>query len=65
MGVSNCYLAASYNDDTQYYQNAAVPAFRRALTIRPDAEEVLSDMDFCQGVMGKPPFRTPTPKPPK
>ena len=62
MAVSYCYLAEAYNDPGQYEQ-AALPAFRRALVIRPDDEGVLSNMDFCQIVMGKPPFRTPTPQP--
>jgi hypothetical protein len=62
MGVAYCYLARDYNDPSKYEQEA-LPAFRRALTIRPDDEGVLSDMDFCQIVMGKPPFRTPTPQP--
>ncbi|HZY41857.1 MAG TPA: tetratricopeptide repeat protein [Anaerolineae bacterium] len=62
MAVSNCYLAEAYNDPSKYEQ-VALPAFRRALTIRPDDEGVLSNMDFCQRVMGKPPFRTPTPQP--
>lgn len=63
MAISNCYLAEAYNDPAQYYQGEAVPAFQRALTIRPDDERVLSGMDLCQIVMGKPPLRTPTPQP--
>jgi tetratricopeptide (TPR) repeat protein len=62
MAVSYCYLANAYNDPSKYEQ-AAQPAFRRALTIRPDDAGVLDDMDFCQRVMGKAPFRTPTPQP--
>ncbi len=62
MAVSYCYLAEGYNDPSKYEQEA-LPAFRRALVIRPDDEGVLSNMDFCQIVMGKPPFRTPTPQP--
>ncbi len=62
MAVSYCYLAEAYNDPGKYEQEA-LPAFRRALVIRPDDEGVLSNMDFCQIVMGKPPFRTPTPQP--
>jgi len=62
MAVSYCYLAESYNDPSKYEQEA-LPAFRRALTIRPDDPGVLDSMDFCQIVMGKPPFRTPTPQP--
>ncbi len=62
MGVAYCWLAVSYNDPSKYEQEA-LPAFRRALTIRPDDEGVLEDMDFCQIVMGKQPFRTPTPQP--
>lgn len=60
MAVANCYLAGAYNDPGKYEQEA-LPAFRRALTIRPDDEGVLSNMDFCQLVMGQSPFRTPTP----
>lgn len=62
MAVSYCYLADAYNDPGKYEQEA-LPAFRRALVIRPDDEGVLESMDFCQRVMGKPPFRTPTPQP--
>ncbi|MBI5566824.1 MAG: tetratricopeptide repeat protein [Chloroflexi bacterium] len=61
MAVSYCHLAESYNDPGLYEQEA-LPAFRRALTIRPDDPGVLDSMDFCQIVMGKPPFRTPTPQ---
>ena len=60
MAVANCYLAEAYNDPSKYEQ-AALPAFRRALTIRPDDEGVLADMDFCQRVMGQPALRAPTP----
>jgi tetratricopeptide (TPR) repeat protein len=60
MAVANCYLAEAYNDPSKYEQEA-LPAFRRALTIRPDDEYILSNMDLCQSVMGQSPFRTPTP----
>lgn len=63
MGVANCYLAASYKDEAKYYDGAAVPAFRRALTIRPDDEGVLENMDLCNYILGKPLLRTPTPRP--
>lgn len=63
MAISNCYLADAYNDPVRYYEGEAVPAFQRALTIRPDDEQILSGMDLCQIVMGKPPLRTPTPQP--
>lgn len=63
MAISNCYLAEAYSDVPKYYDGEAQPAFRRALTIRPDDEQILSGMDLCQIVMGQPPLRTPTPSP--
>ena len=47
MAVANCFLAEAYSDPSKYEQEA-LPAFRRALTIRPDDEDVLSNMDLCQ-----------------
>jgi tetratricopeptide (TPR) repeat protein len=53
MGLAYCYL--------DQYQNEAIPAFRKALTIRPDDPGVLDTMNYCYTYLGTPVPRTPVP----
>ena len=55
MGWAYCFLGQ--------YQNEALPAFRRALIIRPDDAGVKATMDLCHAVLGTPVPKTPTPRP--
>ncbi len=53
MGLAYCFL--------DQYQTEALPAFRRALIIRPDDAAVKATMDVCHTALGTPVPKTPTP----
>lgn len=60
MGLAYCYLEQSQPGT---YQNEAMPAFRKALALRPDDPGVLGTMSYCYQSLGTPIPNTPTPRP--
>ncbi len=59
MGLAYCYLEQS---QPGAYRNEAMPAFRKALTLRPDDPGVLGTMSYCYQSLGTPVPKTPTPQ---